>query len=332
MLSPDVRVEGFTTQEWLRLAEIVRAPAFREPLHAPKGGVVAVTTSARLRKLVSTRSGRLEHVGHPWPLELSELAARHGARWAVELTMGSLERLADRFGERIRPSDTYLSQTLEFLRVMRELETDGGLRVWPWPVAEWPIPTERAVVRAMDALCPVGRVAAIGVFERGALYTALALRRAPKGIDAIVGPEELRPALGLLSGDFRRDAQFLGEAVEKVVGPLALGCYGELSTFQALAEAPLPGAWATAVFARDIVLEPASPGVAIPLGLDAGRALLSGVKGLVERFGGGGLVRSEKLVSTLERGVPLFVDDVQARLGFDPLKLLARLLARRDGA
>jgi hypothetical protein len=36
-------------------------------------------------------------------------------------------------------------------------------------------------------------------------------------------------------------------------------------------------------------------------------------------------------VSTLERGMPLFVDDVQARLGFDPLKLLARLLTRHDG-
>jgi hypothetical protein len=183
----------------------------------------------------------------------------------------------------------------------------------------------------MDSLCPTGRVAAVGVFERGSLYTALALRRSAQGIDAIVGPDELRPALGLLSGDFRRDAQFLGEAVERVVGPLALGCYGELSTFQALAAAPAPGAWASAVFARDIVIEPASPGVAVPLGLDAGRALLSGVKGLVERFGGGGFMRSDRLLSTLGRGVPLFVDDVQARLGFDPLKLLARLLSRPDG-
>jgi hypothetical protein len=331
MLSPDVRVEGFTTQEWLRLAEVVRAPARDEASHAPGGGVVAVTTRGRLRKLLSTRSGRLPQVGHPWPLDLSELAARHGARWAIELTTGSLERLADRFGERIRPSDTYLSQTLEFLRVLRELEAEGGFRVWPWPVAEWPIPTERAVVRAMDSLCPVGRVAVVGVFERGALYTALALRRSPKGIDAIVGPEELRPAAGFLSGDFRRDAQYVGEAVERVLGPLSLGCYGELSTFQSLSGSAAPGAWASAVVARDIVIEPAAPGLAVPLGLDAGRALISGVRGLVQRFGvGGGFMSSERFVSTLERGMPLFIDDVQARLGFDPLKLLARLLARRE--
>jgi hypothetical protein len=219
---------------------------------------------------------------------------------------------------------------LEFLRVLRELEAEGGFRVFPWSVAEWPIPTERAVVRAMDSLCPVGRAAVVGVFERGSLYTALALHRAPKGIDALVGPEELRPALGLLSGDYRRDAHFLGAAVERVVGPLALGCYGELTTFQALSNAA-PGAWASAVIARDIVIEPAAPGLMLPLGLDAGRALLSGVRGLVERFGGAGLMGSGRLVSTLERGMPLFVDDVQARLGFDPLKLLARLLSRRDG-
>jgi hypothetical protein len=332
MLSPDVRVEGFTTQEWLRLAEIVRAPARDEPVRTSAGGVVAVTRHGRLRKLLSTRSGRLDHVAQEWPLELSELSAQNQARWAVELTAGSLERLADRFGERLRQTDTYLSQTLEFLRVLRELEAEGGVRVWPWPVSEWPIPTERAVVRAMDALCPVGRVAVVGVFERGALYTALALHRGHKGIDAIVGPQELRPALGLLSGDYRRDAAYLGAAVEQVVGPLSLGCYGELSTFQALANAPAPGAWAAAAIARDIVIEPLSPGMALPLGLDAGRALLSGVRGLVERFGGGGLMRSDRLVATLERGMPLFVDDVQARLGFDPLKLLARLLTRHDGA
>lgn len=339
MLSPDVRVEGFTTQEWLRLADIVRAPARASELNPPAGGarlraggVVAVTKDGRLRKLLSTRSGRLDHVSHAWPLDLSELAARNDARWAVELTTGSLERLADRFAERIRPSDTYLSQTLEFLRVLRELEAESGVRVWPWPVAEWPIPTERAVQRAMDALCPVGRAAVIGVFDRGALYTALALHRGPRGIDAIVGPEELRPALGLLSGDFRRDAHFLGAAVEQVVGPLAVGCYGELATFQALADSPAPGAWAAAALGRDIVIEPVTPGLMVPLGLDAGRALLSGVRGLVERFGGGGLMRSDLVRSTLERGMPVFVDDVQARLGFDPLKLLARLLARHDGA
>ena len=130
MLSPDVRVEGFSAEEWMRLGHVLRSQSRAEAPQSspgPVGGVVAVTTSGRLRKLVSTRHGRIDLVSHPWPLELAELAARHEARWAIELTTGSLERLADTFADRLRPSDTYLSQVLEFLLVLRELEASRDL-------------------------------------------------------------------------------------------------------------------------------------------------------------------------------------------------------------
>jgi hypothetical protein len=291
---------------------------------------VAVTTSGRLRKLVSTRAGRIDLIAHPWPLELRDLAARHDARWAIELTTGSLERLADRFADRLRQSDTYLSQVLEFLLVLRELEANRDLTMWPWPVADWPIPTERAFVRALDALCPTGRVALLGVFARGELYTAIAARRGARGIDALVGPDELRTAMGLLSGDWQRDHRFLAEAAERKVGPVGLGCFGELYTFQSLADAPA-GAWAQAVAAREIVLTPVAPGVAIPLGLDAGRAVWQQVRGIAERFGGTDLFAAAgRFAPALERGLPVFENDVKTWLGFDPLRLLSRLLARHD--
>jgi hypothetical protein len=334
MLSPDVRVEGFTAEEWMRIGHVLRAPARSETRSAslgPVGGVVAVTTSGRLRKLVSTREGRIDLVSHPWPLELSELAARHSARWAIELTTGSLERLADRFADRLRQSDTYLSQVLEFLLVLRELEASRDLTMWPWPVADWPIPTERAFVRALDALCPTGRVALLGVFARGELYTAVAARRGARGIDAIVGPDELRVTMGLLSGDWQRDHRFLAEATERKVGPIGLGCFGELYTFQSLVNAPA-GAWAQAVAAREIVLTPVTPGVAIPLGLDAGRAVWQQVRGIAERFGGADwLSAAGRFAPTLERGLPVFENDVKTWLGFDPLRLLSRLMSRSGG-
>jgi hypothetical protein len=332
MLSPDVRVEGFTAEEWLRLADVARAPESVAPTSArARGGVVALTAQGRLRKLFSTTRGRIDTSGHAWPMELSELAERHGARWAVELGAGSLDRLADRFGERLRPADTYLSQMLELFAVLRELEVDGSVRVFPWPVAEWPIPTERAVVRALDALCPVGRVALLGVFARGELHTAIAARRGAQGIDAIIGPGELRQEMGLLSGDWERDYRFLAAAAERVVGPLALGCFGELYTFQSLSRSEAPGAWAQAVAARDIVLSPATPGIAVPLGLDAGRALWSSVRGIAERFGASEwLPGPGRLAPTLERGFSAFEADIRAWLGFDPLKLLVRLLSQRS--
>jgi hypothetical protein len=325
MLSPDVRVEGFSAEEWLRIGHVFTSPTATKAV-AARGGVVALTTAGKLRKLLSTRRGRLEHSTEPWPAELSELARRHEASWAVELTTGSLDLLADRFAERLRPADTYLSQTLELLVVLRELEASGHVRVWPWPVAEWPIPTERAVVRALDAICPVGRVALLGVFARGALYSAVAVRRGQHGVEAIVGPGELRPHMGLLSGDWQRDYRFLAEATEKVLGPLALGCFGELYTFQSLAGSP-PGAWSLAVAAREVVLSPVTSGIAVPLGLDAGRAVWASLRGFAQRFGAGEwLEAAGRFRPPREFGLPAFEADIKAWLGFDPLRLLSRLI------
>lgn len=328
MLSPDVRVEGFSAEQWLRLADFMRAVPRQEGDAGPsRGGVVALTDGSGLRKLVSTRTGRLDRAAQPWPLELPALAERHGASWAVQLSVGALDRLADRFGARLRQSDDYLSQMLELLRVVREIEAEGGLRVWPWPVSEWPIPTPRAVVRALDAVCPEGRVLLLGVFERGELYTCIAARRGRLGFDAIVGPGEVSGEMGLLSRDWQRDYRFLAEAAERIVGPLGLGCFGELYTFQSLAKHAQPGSWAAAVAARDIILAPAPAALAVPLGLDAGRALLSSMRGLAGRLGATEFLSS--LSPSLERGLPWFESDIKAWLGFDPLRLLARLMSRR---
>src|SRR5687767_7444872 len=86
-----------------------------------EGGIVAVTTGTTLRKLVSTKSGRIDPSGQPWPEPLSALAARHGARWAVEFSASALDELMERFGERLARGQDYLTQLLEFLRILREL-------------------------------------------------------------------------------------------------------------------------------------------------------------------------------------------------------------------
>lgn len=323
-------MEGFSAEQWLRLGDVFRVPQAHPAPGVARGGVVALTTDGRLRKLLSTRTGRLDPREFPWPVPLPELAARYGASWALRLSTGSLERFAERFGDRLRPGDTYLSQILELLRSLRETEADGGMEVWPWPVREWPIPNERAVVRAMDAFCAVGRVALLGVFDRGELYTCLAARRSVLGFDALLGPDELKEEMGLLSGDWRRDYRFLSQAAEKLLGPLSVGCFGELSTFQSLAANAPPGAWAAAVAARDIVVAPLSPAVAVPLGLDAGRVLLESVRGLASRFGAAGVLAS--LSPSFGGGLPIFEDDIKAWLGFDPLRLLTRIVARRQSS
>ena len=220
----------------------------------------------------------------PWPVPLEELAARHDARWAAQLHTGALEELMERFGERLRPEQDYLGQLLLLLGILRELELEGALQAWPRTVSAWPVPSERLVVRALDAFCPDGRGVLLGVFDRGEVATCLAARRSGGGFDLIVGPDELRQQMGLLSGDWTRDYRHLARVAELRVGPLALGCFGELATFQRLAApSTAPGGWAAAVASRDLILAPVAPALAIPLGLDIGRAAVAAARDYAQR-------------------------------------------------
>lgn len=338
MFTRDVSLEGFTHEQWVRLGDVFRAPeptaTSREGADGPAGGVVVVTTGSALRKVVSTRVGRVDPREQPWPESLESLAARHGARWAAEVSTGALDELMDRFGERLSPGQDYLAQALEWLAIVRELEAERAITLWPWRVAEWPVPSERAVGRALDLLCPSEKCLVLGVFDQGTLATCLVARRRGTGFDRLVGPDELGRELGLLSGDFRRDQRHLAAAVERRVGKIAVGCYGELATFRTLAAARAPGQWARAVAAQDLVISPWMPAVAVPLGLDAGRAAFRELYELATRLGAGHFLSREgpiaQAFSGLERPVWLG-DDMREFLGFDPWDLLVKLFARHSG-
>jgi hypothetical protein len=337
----DVSLEGFTHEQWSRLGDVWQPLAAETPqptngpsdgAELPAGGVVAVTTGSTLRKLVSTRVGRLEVNEQPWPESLESLAARHGARWAAEVSTGALDELMDRFGERLTPGQDYLAQMLEWLAICRELEAERAITLWPWRLGELPVPSERAIGRALDLLCPSEKCLVLGVFERGELATCLVARRRGTGFDKLVGPDELRRELGLLSGDFRRDQRHLATAVEHRVGKIAVGCYGELDTFRALAGKREPGAWARAVAAQDIVISPWMPAVALPLGLDAGRAAFRQLSDLATAFGVGHFLSREgplvQALASMERP-PWLAGEVRDFLGFDPWDLLVKLFAKR---
>jgi hypothetical protein len=345
VLTRDVRFEGFTHAQWVLLGEAfrpatpaaARAPNEEIPAEGalavppPAGGVIAVTSESSLRKLVGTRLGRLDPAVEPWPVPLSELARRHGARWAMELPSGSLEELADRFAERLTREQDFLAQVLELLHVVKELEAEGLLAVWPWRIAEWPVPNERAVLRALDLTCPNEKAIVLGVFDGGELATCLVARRKGNAFDRIVGPEELRAEMGILSGDFRRDHRHLVAAVERAIAPVGLGCFAELGTLRALAGSREAGAWARAVATQDVVIAPWMPGVAVPLGLDVGRVALRGLRTLAESFGASHLLSREGPIAQAVLGFerpPWLDQDLRAFLGFDPLKLLGRLLSR----
>lgn len=349
MLTHDVVLEGFTHAQWTQLADAFRPRPFvprehsereqtdltAENVRVPAGGVVAVTSGGVLRKLVSTRTGRIDLREQPWPEALDALAARHGARWGAEISAGALDELADRFGERLAPGQDFLGQLLIMLAILRELETEGSITFWPFRTADWPIPSERAIGRALDLLCPDEKALVLGVFEAGALSTCLVARRRGSGFDRLVGPDELAGEMGLLSGDFRRDHRHLATVVERRIGPIAVGCYGELGTFQSLAGTREPGAWARAVAAQDVVISPWMPAVAVPLGLDAGRAAFNELRNVATRFGAGHWLSREgplgMAFAAMERP-PWLGDDMREFLGFDPWQLFVRLFQRDRGS
>ena len=323
MFTPDAQVLDFSADDWLRLPDLFRSQLPAAP-PARGGGILAVRDGQRLIKVTSTVRGRL-----PPPeaglVSAATLGQAHEGSFAIVLSTTALEQFGDRFARRLTRGQSFHVQIEAFVGALRELEQEGEMELWPTRFADWPIPTERAFGSALDLVCPEGKSLVLGAFDQGELYTALCLRRRGAAFDVVMGPDRVRRDMGLLSGDFSRDYRYLGAAVEARLGPLAVGCYAELSTFQRLASDTLPGAWATAVAVRDVVLTPVTPGLAVPLGVDAGRAALALAKGLLGGLGiFGGMRAPASLGPRLERAYALVESDVRRYLGFDPWGVLTR--------
>ncbi len=333
MFAPDLRFIGFTATEYGRLLESIRPPgeaSRAEP--GASGGIVLVTEGRQLIKLVHTELGRLEPRDQSWPEALPDVSARTRTRWVLQMEFGALQALFERFGDELRPEHDYLAQLLLLLSLFRQYEAEGRIRLWPQALSQWPVPSQRAAQRALDAICPTGNALVFGVFQKGELYTAVAMRRMEQGFDRVIGPSLLAPKMGLLSGDWTRDYRHLLAAAQDLAGPVCLGCFAELATLQALAGSARPGAWAQAVAMREVILTPVVPVLAIPLGVDVGLAALQGVKALAERAKSvdwvtakGPLVGMLKRVQASKRPAA----SLKSILGFDPLSLLYKLVEKR---
>ena len=329
MLAPDVRFEGFTTTDWVRVLSLFRprprAHEARDP-DRPRGGVIAVHDRGKLLKLLHTTVGRLrlDDAQRDWPLPAHALAARHHASWGAVLSAGVLDDIADRFAARVRRGDDLTAQTIALLQVAREEAAGGRIDLWPGRLRGMPIPPAGVVNGTLDSVCRPGRSMVVGVFQDDELWTCFAMRRGRTGFDLLLGPDEVRADMGLLAGDWRRDHRHLARAIEDRAGPLSLGCFTEVATLRALLVDPEGGAWARAVALRDVILSPIPPAIGIPLGIDAGRAALSALRDLTERVDPLGIV-VPTVRAALGRTSP---HDEGGLFGFHPLELLRKLLSR----
>ncbi len=328
MLTLDVRFEGWTTETWTRFLQLwkPRATPDREATR-PRGGVIAIHEDNRLRKLLHTRTGRVDPNG-PWPVSLEELAEAHDASWALSARAGALEEIMERFGERMRRGDDLIAQSLLVVSIVREMIQEGQIDRWPRRLEGVPPPGEAMVRRALDSLCPDGHAMVLGLFREGELYTAATARRRGPGFDVVAGPEELRVRMGLLSGDWRRDYRHLARAVEEQYAPLAMGCFAEVERFRELQVDPQPGAWGRAALVRDIVLSPMPVGIRLALGADGARFAFESFRTLVGKSDA--LRRLEPMMALAREKIGRAAGDldVSQTLGFDPLAALRALLRR----
>jgi len=336
VLASDVRFEGFTTSDWIRVLSLFkprpRASEARDP-DRPRGGIIAVHDRGKLKKLVHTMVGRLriDEAQRDWPLSAHAIAVRHHASWAAVLSWGVLEDIMDRFAARVRRGDDLTTQTLSLLTAARDEALAGRVDLWPGRMRGVPIPPASMVTSTLDSVCKPGRAMVFGLFEADELWTCVAMRRestravgrSGAGFDLLLGPDELRSDMGLLAGDWRRDYRHLAHAVEHRAGPLSLGCFAEVATFRALLVDETPGAWARAVATRDVILSPITPAVGIPLGIDAGRAALSALRAFTERVDPLGVV-----VPTVRAALERAGGEPEGRAALHPLELVRKLLSR----
>ncbi len=304
---------------------------------------MVVHEDGEVLKLLHTRQGRLDpsvalapaseagaraialHAGDS--SALAALAGAHHASWALGMRLGALDEIMERLGARVRRGDDLTAQSLLLVGIARDMIHEGAISTWPQRLRGIPVPTPELARRTLDALCGDHRAIALGLFDADGLWTAFVARRRGPAFNLVAGPDELRPALGLLSGDWRRDYRHLARAVEDRYAPLGFGCFADLATFRALQTDERPGAWSRAVAVRDVVIAPMPAAVGIGLGVDSVRYALQGLRMLTGRLAP--LASAGPVVDAARARVAKSTGkDVGALLGFDPLAALRALLRR----
>jgi hypothetical protein len=334
VLTADVRFEGFTPIDWSRFLSLwsTRREGSRiDDDGAPRGGLVVIHDGGRVRKALHTIEGRIDPSVVAWPQPLEDVARDHRAAWAWALHAGSLEELMERWGARLRRGDDVLTQALHLFSAFRELLDEGAIQSWPRRLKNVPVPARAVVDRAIDAFVPAGRCAILALYDEGELFTAIVARRSEERafarFDVVAGPSELRRAMGLVSGEFRRDYRHLVDAVDALYAPPSFGLHAEVSTFRALVGSAKPGDWARAVALRDVVVSPMPRVLAVPLGVDAGRGLFEVAAKFAKQIDPLGVV--QPLLQAMNNVLPQLPPVAgRASPGFDVLDVLRKLLNR----
>jgi hypothetical protein len=327
MFAAGFEFSGFSVRDWRRLVGLFPTPLPTEPAIAVPGarGLVVVAQGERLLGIYRAGRGTALPGSIPWPSTPEELASRLCAPWVVSLHASALLEVQERFGARIRATDSIQDQWVKLLVAVQELVNESRIDVWPKPGLNWPLLLQDYLAQsALELLCPPGKCLVLGVFQEGQLYTGLVLRRAADAFDLAMGPDSLREKVGLLSGDWFRDYPHLVAVVQREVGPVAGGCFAEASCIRRLFSARKPGALTQAVATRELVIDPVSPALAVSLGIDVGRVAFAGIQSLTQRLARVPWANPQ----TAQRMTNGAAGDLnlEAVIGFDPIAAIGKLI------
>ena len=345
VIAADIRIEGFDGRSWTNLLSLFAPQVTERPKKAPRTSdapeveeadladdprrgtlFVVINASGRVLAARHTQHGRVRGLIYTGPGSLASLGASHGASRVIVLREGALEEIVQRATSRMERHDDYVAQWLIVIRAVRAAIEAGLVEIWPRPLANVPIPSAAVVSRAVDAVLPDERSTVLGVFSRTTPWTLVALRRSAGEIDRIVGPDVISRWTGPLGGDFRRDHRVITEAISRHLAPVHLGIYADEHDLRALLRDPRPGAWTRAVVARDIIVQPTPPYIAVALAADGMRAAAKRTESWVEGTAVRNVLAQIAPLASFVRGRAAEVASVTQLLGFDPLKLLAAWL------
>ncbi len=338
MITVDTRFSGFDARSWHRLVTLVAPGLGSHPPYAharragERGGMLVVLYHAgRVLRAVHTQRGVVAAEVWPGPEGLEALAQAHGTRFAVAAEAGALEELGERVGGRLHAGDDPWATVLIVAGAVRELVDEGQVHLVPRVSTAVPLPPADVLRRAWDHVLPEGRTAVVALFDRDELDTAVVVRRQGAGLDRVYGPEALRTMVGPLGGDFRRDYRVLRAAVERDLGPVAAGLYTTTAALRGLLQSAVPGAWARAIAARDVVVDPLPPWMAVAAGASALRAAAAQSRRVMAGLELLGLMTP---LARRVREIGEMVGEIDLRgvLGFDPLEVLGGLLRRSSSA
>ncbi len=266
MLDPGVRFEGFDTDDWTRLFDLLRMGGSSDP----DAGLVVVHERGRVVKAFRTEGNASLASGQHWPQPLAEVGARHGARWVMAVHIGALDAWAEGIASHVKRRHDMLDQLLLAWEQARKLSEEGRLETWPTPVSSIPVPTRAMLLGALGLICPPEQALVLAAWDRGGLWTSLAIRRSTEGFDWIVGPDQVRGLVEAGADEAAMWERLLGWTRERL-GPVALGIAGRHETWVQLGRSREAGAWARAVASGEMRVDPFPRGLAVPLAVDASR-------------------------------------------------------------